>query len=189
MRANSRNSGGIRRRPAESISTSCAKPTRRRFHTLNWRSRLGNAMTWERMGSQAGAGYSRRQLSGCAVSTSFTVPPWVNGSRVRVGTAIRPFASRLTCAAPWNTSLPHVFPLPHTVVKRLERVKGNKRHFFLVRQGVSAGFSRQIFSAELHINQIVMKQTESNLARALAQENPRQRSCEITFSLFHNYLI
>jgi hypothetical protein len=53
-------------------------------------------------------------------------------------------------------------------VKPLERVKGNKRHFFLVRQGVSAGFSRQIFSAELHINQIVMKQTESNFARASA---------------------
>jgi hypothetical protein len=34
------------------------------------------------------------------------VPPCVRGSRARVGTAMRPFASRLIRFAPWNTISP-----------------------------------------------------------------------------------
>src|SRR5262249_4514437 len=43
----------------------------------------------------------------------------------------------------------HVFPLPHTVVNQLQRVKSDARQFFLVLQGVSALFSRQLWEVKV----------------------------------------
>jgi hypothetical protein len=39
---------------------------------------------------------------------------------------------------------PHDFPLPHTVVIQLQRVKSEAWQIFLVLQGLSAGFSRHL---------------------------------------------
>ncbi len=137
----SRSSGGISRRPALSGSTSCAKPTSSRFQRLAWRSRRGKRHDLRADRLPRGAGYSSRQLSGCAVSTSFTVPPWVRGSRVARGHRHAALRVQVDLVCPLEHPFPHVFPLPHTVVSRLQGVKGEDGQFFLVLQRVSGGFA------------------------------------------------
>src|SRR5258706_4736415 len=56
-----------------------------------------------------------------------------------------PFGIQADLGCPLKHIPPHVFPLPHTVVIQLQRVKRGKWQFILVRQRLSEGFS-SVFS-------------------------------------------